>query len=435
MRDYFAEYNDKLTTPENAVAGLKDGDTVIPGMASAEPIALLAAIADRARRGELKKLKVYFLRALDNAAKTILAPDLCDCIQTYSWFAGSADRSLISVGLDYYVPNHFHQVPRFVQDFMEVDCTVTGVSPMDKSGYFSFGAANDYTSTAARCSKKLIVEVNRKMPRVFGGSLLHISEVDAIVEHDADLAEVIPPEPTPEDDRIGRYIADMIPDGATIQLGIGGVPNAVARCLAGHRDLGVHSEVLGPGIVDLIEKGVITGRKKVLHPFKCVFTAAHGTRRMYEFMDDNSSMESYPVSYVNDPGVIARNNDMISINAVLEVDLLGQCNAEYLDGSQFSGTGGQLDFVRGAYNARGGKSILAFHSTAAKGKISRVVARFHEGTIITTPRIDTHYLVTEYGGVNLKGKSTRERALDIISIAHPSFRDQLLRQAEDMYLL
>ena len=280
-----------------------------------------------------------------------------------------------------------------------------------------------------------IVEVNENMPRVFGDSLLHISEVDAIVENHIALLEAIPPEPKPEDELIGTYVAEMVPDGATIQLGAGGIPNTVAYHLMDHKDLGIHTELFCPAIVDLIETGIVTGRKKTIHPRKNVFTLARGTTSTYEFMNNNPSMESYPVSYINDPTVIAQNDNMISINSIIEVDLLGQCNAEFLAGSQFSGTGGQLDFVRGAFNSHGGKSIIAFYSTARNGEVSRVVPRFEEGTVVTTPRVDVHYLVTEHGAVNLKGKSTRERALDIISIAHPKFRDDLLREAENMYLI
>ncbi|GAG46749.1 unnamed protein product, partial [marine sediment metagenome] len=239
----------------------------------------------------------------------------------------------------------------------------------------------------------------------FGDSLLHISEVDAIVENHVPLLEMIPPEPKPEDETIGKYIAEMVPDGATIQLGFGGIPNAITRYLMGHKDLGIHTEVFGPGMVVLIEKGVVTGRKKNLHPRKNVFTVALGTRKTYKFMNDNPSLESYPVSYTNEPSVIAQNDNMVSINSILEVDLLGQCNAEFLAGSQFSGTGGQLDFVRGAFNSKGGKSILAFYSTAKNGEVSRVVPRFETGTVVTTPRMDTHYVVTEHGVVNLKGRS------------------------------
>ncbi|MBM3119751.1 MAG: acetyl-CoA hydrolase/transferase family protein [Chloroflexi bacterium] len=435
MEGYFAEYRKKLTTPEKAVEDIQDGSTIVPGMVSAEPPALLAAIANRARQGDLKNISVYFLHPAEHAAMTILAPDLCDCVQIYSWFVGLADRARVRVGLNYFVPNYFHQIPRLLSDFMQVDVAMMCVSPMDKAGYFSFGTANDYTSTAARHCKKLLVEVNEYMPRIFGDSLLHIYEVDAVVENHTPIMETVPQEPTAEDEVIGKYIAEMIPDGATIQLGAGNVPNAISRYLLNHKDLGIHTELFCPSMVDLIEAGVVTGRRKTIHPRKNVFTFARGTKMMYEFMDNNPTMESYPVSYVNDPTVIAKNENMISINSILEVDLLGQCNAEFLGGYQFSGTGGQLDFVRGAFNSKGGKSILAFHSTAKNGELSRVVPRFEAGTVVTTPRMDTQYIVTEQGVVNLKGKSTRDRALDIISIAHPKFRDELLREAEDMYLL
>jgi len=256
-----------------------------------------------------------------------------------------------------------------------------------------------------------------------------------LVTNHVPLLELAVPDPRPEAEIIGTHISEMVPDGATIQLGTGGIPNAVAYSLMGHKDLGIHTELFCSSMADLIEVGVITGRKKSIHQRKHVFTNAMGTERMYQFINDNPSMESYPVSYVNNPAVIAQNDNMVSINSALEVDLLGQCNAEFLAGSQYSGTGGQLDFVRGAFDSRGGKSIIAFYSTAGNGEISRVVPRFETGTVITTPRTDTHYLVTEYGAVNLKGKSTRERALDIISIAHPRFRDELLREAENMYLI
>jgi itaconate CoA-transferase len=318
---------------------------------------------------------------------------------------------------------------------MDIDLVMTTVSPMDRAGFFSFGTGNDYISTAARHCKKLIVEVNRNMPRVFGDSLLHISEVDAVVENDAPLLELRIADPKPEDDIIGPAIASMVPDGATLQLGIGNLPNAVARYVNERSDLGIHTEMFTEGMVNLIEAGVVTGRRKTLHPYKHVFTTAAGTQRMYEFMNDNPSMESYPASYVCDPGVIARNDNMISINSVLEVDLLGQANAEFLEGTTFSGTGGQLDFVRGAFASKGGKSILAFYSTAKGGTISRVVPRLPVGSVVTTPRADTDYLATEFGIVNLKGKSTKKRALSIISIAHPKFRDQLMQEAENMYLI
>jgi itaconate CoA-transferase len=431
---YRQEYHQKLTTPDEAVAAIPHAATIIHGMASGEPVALLGAIARRVRQGDLKGLKVYSLLPMANAAATILSPDLAGLIQPHCWFVSGADRDQVRAGSHVFVPNQFHQIPRLIREFMEVEVTVTTVSPMDRAGFFSFGTVNDYISTAARHCRRLIVEVNRHMPRVFGDALLHVSEVDAIVEHDAPLVELIPTEAKPEAEIIGKKIAAMVPDGATIQLGIGGIPNAVCHYLEGHKDLGIHTELLCPGMVHLIKKGVINGRKKNRHPHKHVFTNALGDREMYEFIDDNPSMESYPVSYTNNPTVIAANDRMVSINSTLEVDLLGQCNSEYLGGFEFSGTGGQLDFVRGAFNSEGGKSIIAFYSTTHNGEVSRVVPRFAAGTVTTTPRMDTHYLVTEYGAVNLMGKSTCERAMAIVTLAHPKFRDDLMAEARKMCL-
>lgn len=428
-------YRRKLLTPHRAAGLIQEKMTLAHGLTMAEPPALLAAVADRLRAGDLRKLKVFSLLPLRHALDTVLAPELSDCVEAISGFVSGGERGLVQVGLNYYMPNHFHQVPRLLTEFLGVDVLLTTVSPMDKAGYFSFGTANDYTSTVARGAKLCIVEVNPNMPRVFGDSLLHVSEVTALVENDQPLLEMPAADPSPEDEAIGRAVAELVPDGACLQLGFGGLPNAVAGFLEGHRDLGVHTEVFGPGMAQLIKKGVVTGRRKNLHPRKHVFTVAQGDREMLDFMDDNPAMASYPVSYTNQPSIIAQNENMISINSIIQVDLLGQCNAEFLAGHQFSGAGGQLDFVRGAFDSPGGKSILAFHSTAKQGTVSRVVPCLDYGAMVTTPRMDTHYLVTEQGVANLKGRSSRERALAIIDLAAPQFREDLLRQAEDMYLL
>jgi itaconate CoA-transferase len=432
---YHDLYDKKRTTPAKAVASIRNGSRIVHGMASGEPPALLGAIAERLRAGDLKGIEVYSLLPWKHAADTYLAPDLSDCVTSYSWFVSAADRNLVRVGLNYFIPNLFHQVPRFIEEFMDVDLAVTTVSPMDRSGFFTFGTVNDYISTAARCCRTLIVEVNPRMPRVFGDSLLHVSEVDAIVENEAPLLEAGLALPKPEAEAIGRLVAAEVPDGATLQVGIGGIPNTVCEQLGDRKDLGIHSELFCPGLMTLVKKGVATGRRKTFHPRKHLFTNALGDTALYEFLHDNPSCESYPVSYLNDPCNIARQDNFISINSTIEVDLLGQCNSETIDGAQFSGTGGQLDFVRGAFGSRGGKSIIAFYSTARDGTISRIVSRLEPGNAITVPRMDTHYLATEYGIVNLKGKSTRDRALAIISLAHPRFREDLLRKAEDMFLL
>lgn len=430
-----SRYQALLKTPEQAVLPIQSGETIVYGMSISQPPALLKALADRILSANLQNINIYTFLPREYSQTTVLSPELCDQITHHSWFGGAADRMMTKYGLSYFVPSYLHQIPRLCSEFMDIDTVITTVSPMDKAGFFSFGTGNDYISTAARCGKRIIVEVNKYMPRVFGDSQIHLADVDGIVEYDTPLLEIAVPEEKPEDRIIGPMLAEMVPDGATLQLGIGGLPNAVTRYLDDHKDLGVHSELFTEGMVDLIENGVINGKKKTLHIEKHVFTTAAGTKRLYEFMDDNPSIESYPASHVCAPDIIAKNDQMISINSVLEVDLLGQANAEYLSGSLFSGTGGQLDFVRGAFDSRGGKSILAFYSTAKGGKISKIVPRLEAGAAITTPRADVHYIATEYGVANLKGKDTRQRALAIIDLAHPSFRDSLIHEADQMGLI
>ena len=430
-----SQYLRRLSSAQDAVARIRSGDTVVLGTSIAEPPALLTALANRARAGDLSGLKVFCCLPTQHSARTVFSPDLSDCIESNSWFVTEADRSRHKVGLTYYVPTHVHQIPRLMQENMSIDVMLTTVSPMDRYGYFTFGASNNYSGTAAQACRTLIIEVNENMPRVLGDNLLHISEVDLVVENHVPLQEFQSPQPGPTEETIGRSIAAMIPDGATIALGIGGITNATGNFLKAHRDLGIHSGVFTSTMVDLIQQGVINGKKKNIHTRKHVFIVAQGDRRMYDFIHDNPSMEIRPASYVENPDVIAGNDNMIAVNTILELDLTGQCNAEYMSGSQFSGTGGQLDFVRGAFNSRGGKSIQAFTSTARKGTASRIVPLLRSGTAVSIPRMDVQYLVTEFGSVNLKGKSTRERALGIISLAHPDFRERLLKAAEDMYLI
>jgi len=430
-----AEYRRKLTSADEAVGPVADGCFLIFGTGLTEPPALLWALANRLRAGDLKRLRVLSGPPMQTAAETVLAPDLADCVERWSMFVGASDRGAVQVGLDYYLPNHFHQLPRLITDHMQVDVVIATVSPMDRAGFFTFGTSNDFITTAARCAKRLILEVNEHMPRVHGDSRVHISEVTAVVEHHEPLLEPERPPIEPPDETIARRVVELVPDGATIQLGVGGMPQAVCGFLSGHRDLGIHTEYLGDGMIDLIKQGIVTGARKTLHPRQHVFTVAVGDHEMLNMLHDNPSFASHPVSYTNCPAVIARNHRMISINSVIEVDLLGQANAEFLAGHQFSGSGGQLDFVRGAYDAPEGKSILAFHATARGGTVSRIVPRLASGAMVTTPRNDTHYLATEFGVANLKGMSTRERALAIIDLAAPAFRDELLRAAEDMYLL
>jgi itaconate CoA-transferase len=307
------------------------------------------------------------------------------------------------------------------------------VSPMDRNGYFTFGTNNDYTSTAARKAKRLIVEVNRRMPRVYGRSSLHISEVDAVVENDASLL-TLTERPIQEHERkLGQRIAELIPERACLQIGVGGVPSGVCNALMNRKDLGIHTEVLNPALARLIESGVVTNRWKKINPGKSVFTFAMGDQPFYDFLHDNLALESYPVNYVNDPAVIAQNDNVVSVNSTIEMDLTGACNSEYVKGHQFTSTGGQLDFVRGAYASKGGMSFIAFQSAIKDGKISKIVPRLSGP--VTTPRTDVHYVVTENGSANLKGLSSTERARALIGLAHPDFRDGLTAAAKEMHLL
>jgi itaconate CoA-transferase len=333
----------------------------------------------------------------------------------------------------YYVPNSFSQSVRFFTEHIHVDTFLVTVSPMDRNGYFTFGTNNDYTSTAARTAKRLIVEVNRHMPRVYGRSSLHISEVDAIVENDAPLL-TLTPRPIQEHERkIGQRIAELIPEHACLQIGVGGVPSGVCEALMDRKDLGIHTEVLNPALAQLIQEGVVTNRWKKINPGKSVFTFAMGDEAFYDFLHDNIAIESHPVNYVNDPAVISQNDNVVSVNSTIEMDLTGACNSEYVSGHQFTSTGGQLDFVRGAYASKGGMSFIAFQSSIKGGKISKIVPRLSGP--VTTPRTDVHYVVTENGVANLKGLSSTERAQALIGLAAPAFHDELTAAAKDMHLI
>ncbi|MCB2191565.1 MAG: 4-hydroxybutyrate--acetyl-CoA CoA transferase [Deltaproteobacteria bacterium] len=428
------EYKRKLVSPEQAAEAVPEGGTLVHGLTMAEPPALLNAIAKRVADGGLSDLTVYSLLPTETACKSILSPDLAGAVKAYTWFVSACDRELVDEGVDDFIPCHFHQVPRLITDGPPLDVCVTTVSAMDKHGFFSLGTANDFTSTAARKAKKLIVEVNRNMPRVFGQSHIHISEVELVVENHVPVKPFLDGPTQPEDCIIGQKVAEMIPDGATLQFGVGSLPAALADYLMDHKDLGIHTELFGPTMVRLIKAGVVNGRRKSIHRHLHVYTVAQGGPDMLEFMHDNPAMASFPVSYVNDPRIIAKNDRMVSVNCLIQVDLTGQCNAEFLAGHQISGTGGQLDFVRGAYDSPGGMSILAFRSTAKGGKISRIVPRLETGAAVTTPRMDAHYLVTEHGVANLKGKSTKQRAQAIIGLAHPEHREELEREARKLRL-
>ncbi len=439
MTAFAADYAAKRMTAGEAASLLSSGIDLSMGMALGEPPALLAAIAARLEAGTLDGIHLWYFHSLPHAGETVLRYELMDQIRPRCMFLGPVERELMKRGdadgrkvVDV-VPVAFSEASRLLSEEVGLDTFITTVSPMDRHGWFTLGANNDYASTAARAARRLIVEVNPNLPRVFGDSLIHVSEVDAIVEHEAPLFEIEARALTPADEAIGRIIAQMIPDGACLQMGIGGLPNAICAFLTDRRDLGIHTELLSPGLASLIESGAVTNRRKTTHPNRTVFTFALGDRRLYDLIDDNPSVTSHPVHVVNDPRHIAKNDGVVSINATLQVDLTGACNSEHMLGRQYSGSGGQLDFVRGATASKGGRSIIACQSTAKDGSLSRIVPRL-DGPV-TTPRNDTDTVVTEYGAARLKGLGAAERARALIGIAHPAFRDELTAAARAARLI
>ncbi|QES88711.1 acetyl-CoA hydrolase/transferase family protein [Rhizosphaericola mali] len=439
MQSIQSQYEEKLTSAQQAIKLLENNDKLVIGIAVSEPPALLNELANQIKNGIYSKIKLYYNESKAPAANTILQYDFLDVLELNCLFLSGNERKLIQQGMANnrkvvnFVPTTFSQTPRILSEEIGIDTFMATVSPMDENGYFTFGTNNDYGTTVARSAKKVIIEVNENMPRVFGNSLLHISEVNAIVENNQPLTEVPPVPANDVDDKIGKIISTFIPDGATLQMGVGSLPNAICAQLVNHKDLGIHSEVITPGMINLIQQGVITNKCKNINKRKSVFTFAMGDKNLYDFINNNPAVESHPVNYVNDPSVIAQNDKVISVNATAEIDLTGACNSEYIKGHQYSSSGGQLDFVRGAYLSKGGKSFIALHSTTKDGKISKIVPKLSGP--VTTPRTDTHYVVTEFGAVNLKGLSTPERALALIGIAHPSFREELIAAAKQNHLV
>jgi itaconate CoA-transferase len=432
------DYAAKLTTPAKAVEGIADGSILCLALAVGMPGGLARAVADRILAGNLRDLNLYYQHSMKYSEETLIRPEVLSKVDARVFFMGDPDRKMVQIGLKEgrkylsYVPVNFSQIPRALTEHIRVNTFLVTVSPMDASGHFSLGTNNDYASTVLRHCDRVVVEVNRNMPRVFGDSLVHVSEVHAIVENHAPLVQVPYKDPDEDSMKIGKCIAEQIPDGATLQLGIGNLPNAVAQLLGNRNDLGIHSELFSHALMRLVKSGVANGRKKTLHPRKHVFTFSIGDDELYQFINDNPSMESYASSYVNNIDIIAQHDNMMSVNTAVEVDLYGQVNGEFINGHQYSGSGGQFDFVKGASFAKGGKSFIGLKAAAKNGTISSIVPHVQ---MATDTRMDVEHIVTEYGCVNLRGRSTRERALALISIAHPNFRDELTKHAKSINLI
>lgn len=429
MTDYQKMYQEKLTTPEQLAQQVQSGWLLGMDTATSQTPAIMTAIAERIRNSDITGVKVQAL--LDAYPFEFYTdPTLAGKMTGYSWFSSSAARKAVNAGYADIIPAYYRDFPTRIRTEYDYDAVCVEVAPMDRHGYFSLALNGSYIDAMFDKTKRIFLEVNDRQPRGLCGSLIHISQVDAIVEYNHDLP-VLPPVQLDEVSKtIGGLIAERIPDGACLQLGIGAIPDATGMALKAKHDLGIHTEMFTDSMVELIECGAVNNSKKQIHRGKTVTTFAFGSQRIYDYIDDNPAVEILPVDYVNDPDVICQNDNMISINAAVEVDLFGQVCAESVGTKHMSGSGGQIDYVRGACQSRGGKSFIAFTSTAKGGTISKIKPILAPGAVVTTSKNDVDYIVTEYGVAHLRGRSLGERARQLIAIAHPDFRDELTFEAK-----
>ena len=419
-------YADKLVSASQAVARVQHGQRVFIGSGAGEPQALVDALS---QREDLSDTEIVHILTLGVA--TYAEPRLGGRFRHNAYFIGPNVREAISTGRADYTPIFLGEIPRLFQSGrVVIDVALISVSSPDEHGYCSYGVSCDIVKSAAEASQVVIAEVNAQMPRVLGDCFIHVRDIDALVDSDRPVLEAVQGKPDDLAMKIGRHIANLVEDGATLQLGIGTIPDAVLQYLDGFKDLGIHTEMFSDGVISLVEKGIINNSEKTLHRGKMVMTFVMGSRRLYDFIDNNPMVECHPVEYTNDPFIIAQNEKMISINSAIEVDLTGQVCADSLGEMFYSGIGGQVDFVRGASRSKGGKPIIALPSTAQRETISRIVPSLKPGAGVVTSRGDVHYIVTEYGAAYLHGKNIRERAMALIQIAHPKFRPWLLGDAK-----
>lgn len=421
-------YEKHLMTAEEAVQTIHSGERVVVAHACGEPTYLIDAMVANAK--QYHNVEIVHMVAMGKAE--YCQPKYSENFRHNALFVGGSTRAAVEEGRADYTPSFFFEIPRLFSTTMPVDVAMVMVSPPDESGMCSLGVSVDYTLEAVRQAKHVIAQVNPQMPWTGPYSLVSVEDFDCIVEHEAPLLELKPPVIGDVEKAIGENCAKLIPDGATLQLGIGAIPDAVLLFLKHKKDLGIHSEMFSDGVVELAESGVITNTNKTLNPGKFVVSFLMGTRRLYDFVDHNPDVELRPVDYVNNPFVIAQNENLISINSCVQVDLMGQVVSETVGPKQISGVGGQVDFVRGASASKGGVSIMAMPSTV-KGKLSKIVAELDDGSAVTTSRNDVDYVVTEYGIARLKGLTLRDRAHNLICIAHPDFRSELINAYEKKF--
>jgi 4-hydroxybutyrate CoA-transferase len=425
-------YKSKLCSPEEAASYIKSDQKVYVHPGCAIPEVLVAAMTSRYK--ELWNVEI--LHILTFGIAPYIEPEMEGHFRHNALFIGSNVRSAVNAGRADFTPIFLSEVPSlFYKKIIPIDVALIHVSPPDKYGFCSFGIGVECTKPAADNAKFIIAQINPNMPRTLGNSFIHIDKFDKCIEADVPLKEMsargedVTPEEHEVFQNIGSHIAELIEDGSTLQLGIGAIPDSVLGYLGNKEDLGIHTEMFSDGLIKLIEDGIVTNEKKTLHQGKLITSFVLGSKKLYDFLDDNSFMEFHPTNYTNDPFIIAQNDKMVAINSAVEVDITGQVCADSMGTKLFSGFGGQVDFIRGATRSKGGKPIIALPSTAKKGELSRIVPFLKRGAGITTSRGDVHYVVTEFGVADLYGKSIRERAKALINIAHPKFREEL-----DIYL-
>ena len=420
-------FRDKVTNAQRAVESVRSGNRIWVQPGCATPLPLVEALLERAP--VLRNVEIAHMLTLGKADYTL--PRYEGIFRHNGLFLGENVRPAVAAGRADYTPICLSEIEKLLcSGQLPIDVAFLQTSPPDNSGYMSLGASIDCTLTAAQCARHVIVEVNQNMPRALGDAFIHISKVSAIVETSRPLLELPQIASTEVQHRIARNVAQLIPDGATLQVGIGGIPNAVLEALHDRKHLAIHSEMCPDGVVRLIEAGVITGERKTLHKGKIVAGFVLGTRQIFDFIDNNPMFEFHPTQYTNDPFIIAQNDNMIAINSAIQVDLTGQVCADSIGATPYSGFGGQLDFVRGAARSKGGKPVIALPSTAKNGTVSRIAAVLDAGAGVVTSRADVHYVVTEHGIAYLWGKTLHQRAEALIAVADPKFRDELYQFAE-----
>jgi 4-hydroxybutyrate CoA-transferase len=430
-------YKSKLCTPEEAASYIKSDQKVYIHPGCAIPEVLVEAMTSRYK--ELWNVEIFHILTFGIAP--YIEPEMEGHFRHNALFIGSNVRSAVNAGRADFTPIFLSEVPSlFQKKIIPIDVALIHVSPPDKYGFCSYGIGVECTKIAAENAKFIIAQINPNMPRTLGNSFIHIDKFDKCIEADVPLKEMnargedVTPEEYNVFQSIGSHIADLIEDGSTLQLGIGAIPDSVLGYLGHKKDLGIHTEMFSDGLIKLIEDGIVTNELKTLHQGKLITSFVLGSKKLYDFLDDNSFMEFHPTNYVNDPFIIAQNDKMVAINSAVEVDITGQVCADSIGSKLFSGFGGQVDFVRGATRSKGGKPIIALPSTAKKGEVSRIVPFLKRGAGITTSRGDVHYVVTEFGVADLYGKSIRQRAKALINIAHPKFREDLDTYLHETYL-